>query len=488
MLKNNKIKEQCDQLVLFTSESCNLQCSYCDMANHINKQAHHSEAIKVKQSLITGEYFKNVQKAMERLEIPPSNITAIELWGQEPTLTLEDFSKNFINFYNFLPKLNSLFFSTNGVSNTQAIVDFTNLINNTINHAFTLAIQFSYDGKKATKEHRGANPKNIIDNIIYFINSLNAINIQKDFKIVISIHNVIDDEIINYYSQEKNEKELYKFLKEFDDLSEMLIELNNSKQITVRPAAPGIITPYNASVEDGKNLYKFYQQCEKIGKVFRYQTWKGLPKQLFDRPLETKYYDAKAILLDSNTLKDLDQVRLTNFSHRVNCGFNTYSLKMRYDGTLIHCQNALLGLTENELKNQQGHDYQIQRRRVQKHFYPNVLTDSDEIIDSYLYECNLQSDKSFFLAFSQVSSLMSALLHAKQIDEKYYDKSEFLKCAYFLTLSTSCPHNAMMQTGTLYGKYAGWIRFLCNGFMDIIQNEFEQYLKIQQEMKKNDTK
>jgi lipoate synthase len=40
--------------MLFTSESCNLQCSYCDMANHINKKLHAEETKKVKESLVNG--------------------------------------------------------------------------------------------------------------------------------------------------------------------------------------------------------------------------------------------------------------------------------------------------------------------------------------------------------------------------------------------------------------------------------------------------
>jgi hypothetical protein len=34
-----------------------------------------------------------------------------------------------------------------------------------------------------------------------------------------------------------------------------------------------------------------------------------------------------------------------------------------------------------------------------------------------------------------------------------------------------------MYTGTLYGKYAGWIRFLCNGFLDIIYKEKDFYIR-----------
>ncbi|MGN1342691.1 MAG: hypothetical protein ACI4VL_05725 [Bacilli bacterium] len=39
----------------------------------------------------------------------------------------------------------------------------------------------------------------------------------------------------------------------------------------------------------------------------------------------------------------------------------------------------------------------------------------------------------------------------------------------------------------MYGKYAGWIRLLCNGFMDIIQEEYEKTKEKEKEEKlKND--
>ena len=57
MLKYNSVlKDECTNLVLFTSESCNLNCSYCDISKHLDSNYHKQEANKVKESLLNGQY------------------------------------------------------------------------------------------------------------------------------------------------------------------------------------------------------------------------------------------------------------------------------------------------------------------------------------------------------------------------------------------------------------------------------------------------
>jgi hypothetical protein len=45
----------------------------------------------------------------------------------------------------------------------------------------------------------------------------------------------------------------------------------------------------------------------------------------------------------------------------------------------------------------------------------------------------------------------------------------------------NCAYNGIMQTGNMYGKHIGYIRFFCNGFMDILNEEYEKYKRGQYE-------
>lgn len=475
MLKNNQpLKDYCNGLILFTSESCNLQCSYCDMATHINKEKHASEAQRVKESLVNGQYLNTIQKAFERLEINPNQIKNLELWGQEPTLTLKEFNIFFPQLYNYCNNLSHILFSTNGVGFIDQSIQFVQVLKTTITKPLTFNIQFSFDGEWATEQNRGINSKIIINNIVKYIKALNSIDLGEFLTVRVSFHNVIDNNIINYYSDKENNEKLLNFLNYFSDLANYFINLNTNKKVVITAFGPALIVPYNATIEEGKNLYSFYQNCEKVGQNIEYKNWKGLPFQLSskmsDAPFNNTILNFLNHLNNPKGLRKLDIKLLNKLSHKLNCGFNYGCLKIRYDGTLIHCQNALLGLTKEELENNKEGNYQIQYRRLTRNFYPNILTDSDEIIDKYLYQIKLHNEECFPQGFAQVCNLLTLLLQSNQVDEKYNHPREFLKCAYYLTLSTTCPHNALMCSGSLSGKYAGWIRFLCNGFMDVIQS------------------
>lgn len=481
MLQNNYfIKKNCDQITLFTSESCNLNCAYCDMATHIDKMKHLEEAKKVKASLVNGEYLQTIKSTFERLEINPAQIKGVELWGQEPTLTMHELCTFFPQFYLYCNNINTLFFSTNVVSNVDKIIEFVLMLKETVDKKFTLSIQFSYDGKDFTRESRGIDPNIIVNNIRRCTKLLNELDLGPHLDIILTIHNVISDKIITKYSNPDNNAELYDFLKEFHDLSAELMLASYNKSIRFLQASPGILTPFNATAEDGKNLCQFYKNCEEVGADLKFDNWKGLPRQIFSR---AESYDKEKVYQFLSQCAEIYKISpedLQFFSTGLNCGFNTFSLKVRYDGILLHCQNALLGLKDEELQDKTTHDHLIQYRKVKKGFYPNILTDSDEVIDNYLYQCNLMSNASYPAAFAQISNLLMTLLYAGQVDKKYEDRFEFLKCVYYLSFSASCPHNAMMQTGTLYSKYSGWLRLLCNGFMDIVDEEYQHYLKAKQ--------
>lgn len=470
MLKYNKSLKDTKSIVLFTSESCNLQCSYCTIANHMNRQLHAEEAKKVKESLINGQYLDNLKKAFERLEINPLQIEHFELWGQEPTLTLKEFNIMFPKLYEYCPNLTSSMFSTNGVGFINEIINYITLVRDTVTDKFQINLQFSYDGDYTIKNSRGTNPKIILNNIELFINELNKIDL-KDIEVSVNLHNVIDGDIINYYAVRTREEELHNFLQNFSDLSEKFITLNINPNVKINPFSPGLVNPYNASVEEGKNLAEFYKNCWQIGRDIKYKNWPGLTHQFYRRLLDLKFDDAYPFLKDSALLNTIDSKNLKTLSSSISCGFNYGCLKMRYDGTLIICHIAMTAIKEEELKDKTDADSMVLKRRLQKSFSPNIITDSDEIIDNYLYQTTLFHEDSYLESLSQIINLMIVLLKANQIDQSYWDNKKFFKAAYYLSVMTNCPYNALVNTGSLYGHDVGYIRFFCNGFLDLIERD-----------------
>ena len=234
MLYNNtEIKKYCNGLILFTSESCNLQCSYCDMASHVNKQKHAAEAKKVKESMINGQYLNTIQKSLERLEINPEQITHLSLWGQEPTLTIKEFGIMFPELYKYCFNINDMLYSTNGVGFIQEGIDFVKILKDTVTQPFVFNTQFSFDGEFVTEQSRGIRPQHILNNIKTYITELNKIDLGEYITINLGFHNVINRDIIRYYSDENKKDELFDFLNNFSDLYNLFLNLCLGIQHTV---------------------------------------------------------------------------------------------------------------------------------------------------------------------------------------------------------------------------------------------------------------
>jgi hypothetical protein len=64
-----------------------------------------------------------------------------------------------------------------------------------------------------------------------------------------------------------------------------------------------------------------------------------------------KFFNSVQLLKKIPILENDKQDILRMASESLGCGYGSSTLKIRYDGTLLHCQSALLGLTEQELKN-----------------------------------------------------------------------------------------------------------------------------------------
>lgn len=89
--------------------------------------------------MINGVYLENLKKAFDRLEIDGKQIENCELWGQEPTLTLKEFSIFFPELLKLCPNMKKLFFSTNGVGFTDEILNLIKIISNIITKEYTFA-------------------------------------------------------------------------------------------------------------------------------------------------------------------------------------------------------------------------------------------------------------------------------------------------------------------------------------------------------------
>ena len=126
------------RIVFYSSETCNLNCKYCVLSKSSNKDYHIKEQEKIKEAFLNGTYIKNFKKAFNKYGIDRNQISRVELWGEEPTLTLDEFSTAFPEILYTFPKISELFFSSNGVNNIDKIINLIKIINKTIENNFLL--------------------------------------------------------------------------------------------------------------------------------------------------------------------------------------------------------------------------------------------------------------------------------------------------------------------------------------------------------------
>ena len=464
---------KCKSLTLISSESCNLNCSYCVIAKSINKEQKIAENEKIKASFNDGTYLNNIKKISKKYNLNPYELKHLELWGQEPTLTLNEFKNAFKGFYDFFPNLDSFYFSTNGVAFPNRIVDLAKHMDEIVDKPFDFGFQISYDGYEATKNLRGIKPEIIIQNVETIILALNKIEF-KNLKINVSFHNVLSAAIINKYggSDEYND-EFYKYLDELSSLGMHFHLMNTNANVVVHNLfTPGIEVPYNATAQEGKNLCNFIEKATQIGKNLDVQWWIHILYK-FNEYLE---YTDKQNNLDVfpvitsylPTENEYDNY-VKSLSTAMGCGSNYDDVKIRYDGTILHCQNGISFLQMADYADKEELTYNIHKEIVPRKYYPNLLKDEDELeVYKSLQRGHLFRTSSFPFIVSEVLNLMIILLKCNQIDESYNDYTKLFSHALKLSQIFICWDNNLNTTGSGFGKLAGEIRFYCNGFLDIV--------------------
>lgn len=504
-------------LTLFSSESCNLNCSYCEIAKSA-KGISFKEAEKVKVALENGEFVKNIKETFFKMQIDPNQIKRLELWGQEPTLTLDAFSKAFKELYEFCPNITTMFFSTNAVSNIRSITNLINVIDNIVDDVFNFEFQCSYDGYYSTKNYRGIDPSIIINNVKELILNLNELNL-KYVKVKMAHHNVVSRGLIKYLMQ--SDETIYEYWKEFEDLFKEYEKINTNRNVRINPFSPGIENPVNASKEEGEMLANFYKKSDKLCKGLKHLGYKGLlgqnsrsieyvgavlkilnkNKEKIENIKHYLYTNSNNIFDDINKVvklglfnniydESIHKTIVERLSDSLFCGAFWGALKIRYDGTLLYCQNNIHNFNYELMKNKEQKVENINAMTlIEKKYYSNLITNYEEdskALEKILHFIALGHKEGFCRLYTIIINLMNLLSENNQIHESYKtDKEKMIRHAYYLCYSTNCIDNLLKTCGSTSAQTIGQIRFYCNGYMDLL-DEFillEQKQHIEEERK-----
>ena len=460
---------------IISSCGCNLQCSYCVIAQSakVSPYAHELQKNTI-QALQDGTFLENVVNSLLALNQSPAKIRMLSLWGQEPTLTLHYLTEHWEDWYRAFPNLEKIYFSTNGMAFGERIFDFAKKIDQTATKQIELQVEVSYDGDFGTNNVRNANGDQIHNNVWNLVKQLNNYHFIKAH-MMMCFHGVMSQALIDTLTDGEIIQDY--FNKAFHWVEDIRESCTN-KDVRIEPSVGFICeSPIDASTEMGIDLAAFYKKLIKINPKYvdnflgnmeaysllsAYQrTFRGIK----NNPHATFTDLISDVLTDDQAFYDF----LSFFSHSSFCGTFYGELKIMYDGTIIGCQNSMYEQWVDAIPPEESIKNGAKRTLATKRpYFVNPQTDDvNEIIKTFnIFKENRES--SFLFVFGNTINLMMWMLEAHQIDESYRDPEKLLIHAFYMSLTSACIYNNYIQTGTFYGMATGTIRYFCNGFLDSI--------------------
>lgn len=459
-------------LVFITTQTCNLNCKYCFLANSKinNNEFYLLEQKKINNSLQNKEYINNYLKALKKLNNSPLDIQSVQIWGQEPTINLELFFQNFDYLYEKFPNINKLILSTNGIQNTEKIIEAIKIMNSTVNKKFLFSLQFSFDGLEYTKINRGIDPNIILKNIKNFVQELNKIKLKEYFHINFHFHAVLGKNLLTSLQTQEDIENYWKEIKEIIlEISNLNINPNVNCQKQIYPA---IESPLNASTNEGILINNFLSRSlrSEHGVESIILLFENITKHFHfcEKNYNLKLNDLIQIIKNKENTKYLNLDVYESLSRSCGCGTQNAVLRMDYQGNLLYCQNAMFKKDLKEIINDED-DYFYSLIKHDR--YINILTDSLEDINKYFNFYQELSTQGFGQNFTNTLSLMFWLADSNLISPIYIKNTEkLIQHAFICSSLQNCIHNNIIETGSVYGRSLGLIKTYCNGVLSLLDD------------------
>lgn len=472
-------------LSIISSCGCNLDCSYCRIA-----QSRHAKSAEMQkatiQALQDGTFLANVNKVLNRLDQSTAQIQNMAFWGQEPTLTLHYITEHLDEWFEYFPNWDEVMFSTNTVGFMDRIYDFIVGVDSKCKvPVFNMNIQLSYDGDYGTDNLRKGSSSSIHDNVRYLIEKLNNTNLNK-VQLRLYHHGVLSLDLLNRL---QTPEAIVEYSNHMVQWGNEFNKLNRNKNVHMDSEVDiALENPVEASTLTGLKLNNFCTIAERLNPKLKTSFTEDLgsvdPVYCLYRSLWTPFHMLGSALQDFD-FRDLDQaieiimkdpIIRNSFYKRLNqipyCGNGVGELKIMWDGTLINCQNHMFE-TNAELIHDKNELAEAVKKGLATHkFFVNGITDSDEDLDKYFALFDIAKNTSFEFTLQNTIMLMKFLSITGQIDESYKDHYKLVKHAFLVAVIGCCEYNNYVMTGSFFMRHTGYIRFVCNGYLDKAIKEF----------------
>lgn len=475
-------------LSLITSCGCNLQCSYCRIAESVNSDSARLQKETI-QALQDGTFLNNVKESLFRIHQSPAKITNIAFWGQEPTLTLHHITEHLDEWMAAFCNVDNIMFSTNSMAYGDRVIDFLKTLDQVIDHHIQVNIQFSWDGDESTDEIRLADSSAIYKNITNIVEACNLLSF-KNIEVFFNFHGVISLDLLSRLTTAEKVANYYKNLCLWGS---HFHELNNNPRVHLPPdVGLALENPIDASTMDGIHLANFVRMSQQIDRFYfkdigYYNYGNSHIDTLFNQYITqfTNILNWARHEFGVHSFEELiDQMAmdLTIYKKVCNhcnsvlyCSNGISELKLMYDGTCINCQNSIFDRDLQFLSDEDTLRNQVKKTLASRDYFINLLTDSDEVLMKYFDLFTQTKISCFAHSFKSVLNLMMFLIENKQISLIYSNYNKLLVAAFQVALCNCCHYNNQMTTGSMFLRHTGQIRFFCNGFLELINENMQNH-------------
>lgn len=463
------------KISLLSAIGCNLQCKYCNIDKTLNESVA-TILNNTIEALKDGSYLNNIKLILKKFKQKEKNIESIEIWGQEPTMTLIYLADKWEEWANTFGNLNRIFFSTNGMANIDSIIYFIKQVDKYSKKGLSINVQVSYDGEKSTNEIRGANSQTIKENIIELIRFLNSYELQ-NIKVDIFFHGVLS----NYLAKQLNDfNKLENYIDEIDIFLKDLRSISMNKFVSI-----GTMTLQNENggeytTEDGVILAEIMRKLTYI----KQNKNTFLDEHIFPIALDIVGGVSEIILdkiKDNPNVIDSYILEPNKYSFCTFCAPLIGDLKVMYDGTVVSCQNSIydiFGIDKNKVEKNIRNYARISE--YNHHHLFNPLTASEEIINKYInyIEKSMHNGVGQFMLSTLVNDIY---LMAKngQISNSYLtDFKKIQRHAFYLAHINTCYYNLVVLSGSAFIRNTSDIRLFCNGVLDLLDKDIKDITNV----------
>lgn len=138
-----------------------------------------------------------------------------------------------------------------------------------------------------------------------------------------------------------------------------------------------------------------------------------------------------------------------------------------YDGTLCNCQNHIYDIDAKYLQDNGDIESAVKHSLATHKYFINPLTASDEDICRYFHLFYTCKYNCLEFMIKNTATLMKYLISTRQIDKSYAnDMLKTIKHSFLISMFNCCSYNNQITTGSIYLRHLGFLRALCNGFLD----------------------